>query len=142
MKIALWQTAPQHDPQQALDALDHAARRARAEGADLILVPTANMKPFDSVATRLAPARAEENAAHLAYANYIGAEGEFTYGGLSCICGPDGSDLARASEDDPDILIADLSHRRLASCRKLLNHLADRRPDLCESLNVKGPPDE
>ncbi len=118
------------------------ARALALQGADLILVPTANMKPFDSVATRLVPARAEENAVYLAYANYIGTEGEFTYGGLSCICGPNGSDLARASQDDPDLLIADLSHSGLANCRSLLNHRADRRADLYQSLNLKGPSDE
>lgn len=118
------------------------ARALALQGADLILVPTANMKPFDSVATRLVPARAEENAVYLAYANYIGTEGEFTYGGLSCICAPDGSDLARAGQDDPDLLIAELSHTALGTCRKLQNHLADRRADLYQSFNSKGLTDE
>ena len=52
-------------------------------------MPTANMAPFEGVATRLVPARAEENAVFVAYANYVGAEGAFAYFGLSCVCGPD-----------------------------------------------------
>lgn len=118
------------------------ARAIALHGADLILVPTANMKPFDSVATRLVPARAEENAIYLAYANYIGAEGEFDYGGLSCICGPDGNDLARASRNAHDLLFATLDHGELASCRKLQNHRADRRADLYTHHTVKGSSDE
>ncbi|MFP7674567.1 carbon-nitrogen hydrolase family protein [Marivita sp. S0852] len=106
------------------------ARALALQGADLILVPTANMIPFDSVATRLVPARAEENAIYVAYANYIGREGAFHYGGLSCICGPDGADLARAPADQPDLLIAELRHDALDRCRKQQHHLADRRTDL------------
>ena len=115
------------------------ARTLTLQGADLILVPTANMRPFDSVATRLVPARAEENAVYLAYANYVGIEGEFEYGGLSCICAPDGTDLARASRDAPDLLFATLDHAALAACRKLQNHCADRRPELYGRLITKGP---
>ena len=118
------------------------ARALALQGVDLILVPTANMIPFDSVATRLVPARAEENAIYLAYANYIGTEGNFTYGGLSCICGPDGNDLARASQDAPDVLFANLSHSDLATRRKLQNHLTDRRPTIYGRPNAKGPCDE
>lgn len=108
------------------------ARGLALQGADLIVVPTANMIPFHSVPTRLVPARAEENAVYVAYANYIGREGEFTYGGLSCVCGPDGNDLARAPIDAPDLVFADLNHSDLAKSRQMQNHLADRRPSLYE----------
>ncbi|PIE13474.1 MAG: hydrolase [Rhodobacterales bacterium] len=114
------------------------ARSLALQGADLILVPTANMIPFDSVATRLVPARAEENAVYVAYANYTGQEGVFTYGGLSCICGPDGHDLARASQDAAQLLFAELSHSHLAQCRVSQTHLSDRRPDLYAPLHEKG----
>ena len=65
------------------------ARALALAGAEAILVPTANMLPFESVATRLVPARAEENAVFLAYANYVGADDAFTYFGRSCVCDPD-----------------------------------------------------
>ncbi len=118
------------------------ARALALQGADLMLVPTANMIPFDGVPTRLVPARAEENAIYIAYANYIGTEGDFDYGGLSCICGPDGSDLARAGRDAPDLLFATLDHAALRASRRHQNHLADRRPDLYGRPNVKGLTDE
>lgn len=118
------------------------ARALAVQGADIILVPTANMIPFDSVATRLVPSRAEENAVYLAYANYIGREGAFTYGGLSCICGPDGNDLARAPQAAPDLLFATLDHAALAARRALQSHLTDRRPTLYDPLHAKGPTDE
>ncbi len=114
------------------------ARHLALAGADLILVPTANMIPYDTVATRLVPARAEENATYVAYANYVGQEGAFTYGGLSCVCGPDGNDLARGTSDTPDILIATLSHIQIATQRDAQRHLVDRRPELYQSSHIKG----
>jgi predicted amidohydrolase len=87
------------------------------------------MLPFVSIANRVVPVRAEENAVYVAYANYCGPEGRFDYCGLSCICGPDGNDLARAA-NDPALIVADLSKSMLAEVRSMSTHLADRRPDL------------
>lgn len=106
------------------------ARALALRGADAILVPTANPVPFDTVATRLVPARAEENAVCVAYANYVGSEGDVTYGGLSCICGADGGDLARAGPDAPDLIAATLSRDALDAARGQQRHRHDRRPAL------------
>ena len=111
------------------------ARALTLAGTDIILVPTANMAPFDSVATRLVAARAEENAVYVAYANYVGAEGTFTYNGLSCLCGPDGRDLLRGGTDTPELLYADINRSALDRARAAQTHLADRRPDLYGGLS-------
>lgn len=105
------------------------ARSQAAAGAELLLCPTANMIPYDSIATRLVPARAEENTVFAAYANYCGAEGDFTYCGLSCVVGPDGEDIARAGRDET-LLIADLDRNHLSRSRADASHLKDRRPAL------------
>lgn len=109
------------------------ARCLRAQGAEAILVPTANMAPFQSVATRLVPARAEENTAYVAYANYCGAEAEFDYVGLSCVIGPDGTDIARAGTRE-EMILADLDRTVLDAARRLSNQHAERRPDLYAAL--------
>jgi predicted amidohydrolase len=106
------------------------ARDLALRGADLIVTPTANMEPFDSVATRLVPARAEENAVYVAYCNYAGAEGVFKYNGLSCLCGPDGGDLARAGKNQTGLFYATLDRATLQVARQNQLHLRDRRPDL------------
>jgi len=114
------------------------ARALALAGADAILVPTANMVPFTSVPTRIVPARAEENEVYVAYANYCGTEGEFTYCGLSCVCGPDGADLARAGGGE-EMIFADLNKRHLAATRAISTHLADRRPELYGPIDdLKG----
>ncbi|KNG94619.1 carbon-nitrogen hydrolase family protein [Pseudaestuariivita atlantica] len=105
------------------------ARALTLRGADCILCPTANMAPFDGVATRLVPARAEENAIFVAYCNYVGAEGEFAYNGLSCVTGPDGADLVRGGQGE-ELLYAMLDRETLRATRATQTHLKDRRPDL------------
>ncbi|WP_300038835.1 carbon-nitrogen hydrolase family protein [uncultured Roseobacter sp.] len=108
--------------------------RAHAlHGADLIVCPTANMVPFDSVAARLVPARAEENAVYLAYCNYTGSEDAFTYNGLSCVCGPDGEDIVRGAGAET-MLWAELDQSVLKHARQRQTHLADRRPDIYGDL--------
>lgn len=105
------------------------ARHYAQRGVDALLVPTANMTPFDSVATRLVPARAEENGLYVAYANYTGSEGEFQYCGLSCLCGPDGEDIARAGRDS-ELIFGEISLQILQARRELSPYLQGIRPEL------------
>ncbi len=99
------------------------------DGAELVLTPTANMIPYDSVATRLVPARAEENGLFMVYANYCGSEGDFDYCGLSCVCAPDGRDIARAGRG-PGLIVADLDRAEIAQARASVRYLHDRRPEI------------
>ena len=113
-------------------------RSLALKGADLVVVPTALMQPFDIVARTIVPARAYENQVYLAYADRCGREGALEYCGLSCVIAPDGSDLARAGRDET-LIVADLDAGRLTQSRKLNTHLVDRRPDLYGALGqTKG----
>ncbi len=113
------------------------ARALALAGVTLLLTPTANMAPFEGICTRVVPARAEENSMFVAYANYVGREGPFDYCGLSCICAPDGTDLARAGADEA-WLFADIERSRLDARRRLASHLADRRPELYAAFTEAG----
>ena len=106
------------------------ARDLALRGAEMILVPTANMHPFETVATQLVPARAEENGVGVAYCNYVGEEKPFAYNGLSCVCGPDGGDIARANRQEETLLFATLDRATLNAARSAQTHLQDRRTDL------------
>ncbi len=77
------------------------------QGAEVILVPTANMMPFVNVHQFIVPSRAAENAVSVVYANYCGTEGALTYTGLSAIFGPDGYPLA-SKGTGPGLCIAQL----------------------------------
>lgn len=98
-------------------------------GAELVIVPTALMQPFDVVALTVVPARAWENQLFVAYANRCGREASFDYCGLSCVVGPDGADLARAGRGE-ELIFADLDRDAIEASRRHNPHLADRRPEL------------
>jgi 5-aminopentanamidase len=78
-----------------------------ARGAQLILVPTANMAPFTHVARVTVPAMAANHAVSIVYANFCGSEGDLDYVGLSVIAAADGEVLAQAGRT-PALLMVDL----------------------------------
>ncbi|RNF34165.1 carbon-nitrogen hydrolase family protein [Paracoccus methylarcula] len=102
-------------------------------GAEVVLCPTANMRPYYGIPNRIVPARAEENEIYVAYANYVGSEGEFDYCGLSCLAGPDGDDRARASLDAEEVVTATLDRADFERIRETSTHYRDLRPELYRS---------
>lgn len=105
------------------------ARRLALAGADVILVPTAQMEPYAQVARYVIPARAYENQVYLAYANHSGADDGLQYIGLSSICGPDGAVLAAAGRE-AEMIYAVVDPVHQAAVRKADPLFADRRPEL------------
>ncbi|MEW2165000.1 carbon-nitrogen hydrolase family protein [Streptomyces sp. NPDC007084] len=102
-------------------------------GTDLLLVPTAQMHPFQFVAESVVPVRAFENQMYVAYVNRTGPEGEFEFVGLSTLAGPDGVARARAGRGE-ELVLADADPRLLAASRETNPYLKDRRPGLYGSL--------
>jgi 5-aminopentanamidase len=77
------------------------------QGVTLILVPTANMDPFDHVVRHTVPTMAANHGVTIVYANYCGREGDLSYVGGSLIAGPHGEVLAQAGRG-PALLVADV----------------------------------
>jgi predicted amidohydrolase len=102
-------------------------------GTDLLLVPTAQMHPFQFVAESLVPVRAFENQMYVAYVNRVGQEGEFEFVGLSALAAPDGVARTRAGRDE-ELVVADADPVLLAASRGENPYLKDRRPGLYGSL--------
>jgi len=109
-------------------------RRLALAGAELILVPTANMVPFDFVADVTVRARAFENQCYVAYANYCGQEGEIQYCGQSSIAAPDGQRIAQAGLDEA-LIVARLDRQLMLDSRAANRYLLDRRPELYGALH-------
>ena len=109
-----------------------AVRSLALQGADAVLVPTANMVGFDEVSTLLVPARACENRLCLAYANACGAEGNTPYNGLSTVADARGAVLAQAGRTEA-LLVAPLQRAALLTARQH-SYLNARRPDLYRPL--------
>ncbi|MGC9473777.1 carbon-nitrogen hydrolase family protein [Streptomyces sp. WG4] len=102
-------------------------------GTDLLLVPTAQMHPFQFVAESVVPVRAFENQMYVAYVNRVGPEGEFEFVGLSVLAGPDGTSRARAGRSE-EMVLADADPAFLAASREANPYLKDRLPGLYGSL--------
>lgn len=102
-------------------------------GTDLLVVPTAQMHPFQFVAESVVPVRAFENQLYVAYVNRVGREGEFEFVGLSTLAGPDGVARARAGRGE-ELVFADADPVALAASREANPYLKDRRPGLYGSL--------
>jgi predicted amidohydrolase len=109
-------------------------RRLALAGADFVAVPTAVMPPYDFVATHMVPTRAFENGVFVAYANRCEVENGLEYIGLSCVCGPDGADLARAGRDE-ELIFAELDAGLIEQWRRVNTYFADRNPALYRSLS-------
>jgi predicted amidohydrolase len=101
-----------------------ATRALALAGADLIVVPTANMAEYDFVARSLVPVRAYENQLFVAYANFTGPEGALQYGGLSVVAGPDGETLTQAGREQA-LVFATLDDERLTAARQAAQHVRD-----------------
>jgi len=109
------------------------ARRLALAGDDILLIPTAQMEPYEQVARHVIPARAYENQLYVAYANHSGSDDGLDYIGLSSICGPDGAVLAAAGKGEELIYAtADAAHQ--AKVRQADPLLRDRRPELYAPL--------
>ena len=104
-------------------------RHLALAGCDLVLAPTALMTPWTFVADHMTRVRAAENQIYLAYANYCGSENDIDYVGCSCIVGPDGEILTRASTE-PALLVETLSLEAISTIRQSLPYHQDRRPEL------------
>ncbi|MBD1552147.1 carbon-nitrogen hydrolase family protein [Pseudomonas typographi] len=102
------------------------ARYLARAGAELILVPTANMRGFEFIAEVTVRSRAYENQCFVAYANYTGAEGALQYCGLSSVNGPAASREAMAAGQE-GLLYAELDKAELTVSRRENPYLADLR---------------
>lgn len=109
-------------------------RAAALAGADLIAVPTANMKPYDGINEHLLWTRAWENQTHVAYVNHCGTEGSTHYVGRSIVVAPDGEVLATAGAVEA-LLITTIDPSRVAAARRGFSYLAERRPALYTDLH-------
>ncbi|MEU1376538.1 carbon-nitrogen hydrolase family protein [Streptomyces triculaminicus] len=110
-----------------------AVRAHALAGTELLLVPTALMRPYEIVPQTIVPARAWESQLYIAYANRCGDEGDFTFAGLSCLAAPDGTVRARAGAGE-DLIVADVDPGLLKASRAENTYLSDRRPELYGSL--------
>jgi predicted amidohydrolase len=111
-----------------------AARSAALHGAELLVIPFAGGTMHHWY--NLLSIRAFENLFFVAACNKVGTEGEQPFGGRSCVYGPLGEELARASADHQETLFAALDRQDLFDARVRYTMYRDRRPDLYAALTT------
>jgi 5-aminopentanamidase len=104
-------------------------RRLAQAGVDLVAVPTALPASGHAafIARKMIPVRAFENQVFVAYVDHCGADGLFTYAGLSAIVAPDGSLLAEADASSETLLLADIRPEDFAASAAANPYLRDLR---------------
>jgi len=105
------------------------ARITALQGAQILLVSSANMSPFESYQEAYLKARALENHAFVVLTNRVGTEENVQFFGGSGICDPLGRVVCRAGADET-LLVGDLDLSLIAQSRGLFDYFASRRPGL------------
>ncbi len=107
-----------------------AARDLALRGADTLIVISATSRPYSVVPQVLVPARGYENGCHVVYANVVGADGPYSFVGMSRITAPDGSVLAAATSDGSALIEAEVKRSTVDAWRADPDYLADRSSDI------------
>ena len=106
-------------------------RMTRLAGAELIVVPTTNMTPYEADQDLVFATRALENECPVVVANRVGSENGWTYFGRSLIADQRGRIVAQAGSQE-ELLIADIEPARAGD--PVLAYLTRRRPEVYGSL--------
>lgn len=104
------------------------ARYLAKKGVTVLIVPTAWPFPRVEHWNLLTKARAIENQCYVVGANRVGNDCGFTFCGNSRIVDPHGVLVASASEDQEELLVADLDQSRIDFIRKrqpIFSHIRD-----------------
>lgn len=109
-------------------------RRLAQAGAELVLVPTANMAGFEFIAQVTVRARAWESPCFVGYANFVGQENGLAYCGLSSVNGPSGSRV-EASSGRSKLLVTTLYRAELTKSRRENPYLTDLRVESGQKLD-------
>ena len=111
-------------------------RAAALSGAHAVIVPTAQMTPYEFIADQVIRVRAWENQIYIAYLNHDGAEAHLTYVGRSSIVDPSAQVLDSIIHGT-GLLTAVVDTDIVHEARLRNPYLHDRRPDLYD-LSVAG----
>jgi N-carbamoylputrescine amidase len=112
--------------------LPESIRTCAARGADLVLIPTANLttEPLEMFAWELR-VQAYQNAVCIAMCNRVGREGNVTFAGESLVVDCDGNIVCQAGREET-LVTAALDLAAVPAARQRRPYLSLRRPDCYE----------
>ncbi|MGB9841120.1 MAG: carbon-nitrogen hydrolase family protein [Candidatus Bathyarchaeales archaeon] len=113
-------------------------RLTRLKGANLIVCISASPAIRKSYFELLTAARALENTVFLAYVNLAGFEDGLQFWGGSRLLSPTGDLLAKAKEDEEDIVVCEVDYRDIKPAEIFIPILKDLRPELFDELKKQA----
>ena len=109
------------------------ARLLGLNGAEIVFNPSATVAGLSQYLWELEqPAHAVANSYFMAASNRVGTEAPWNIGkfyGTSYICNPRGEFMAKAGEDDDELVFADCDLNMIEEVRRTWQFYRDRRPD-------------
>ena len=119
------------------------ARLLGLNGAELVFNPSATVAGLSQYLWRLEqPAHAVANGYYMGCINRVGEEPPWNIGkfyGNSYFVDPRGNFLAEASEDDDEVVIADLDLELIEEVRRVWQFYRDRRPETYDDMTQLLP---
>ncbi len=114
------------------------ARLLGLNGAEIVFNPSATVAGLSQYLWKLEqPAHAVANGYFMGCINRVGTEGPWNIGkfyGTSYFVDPRGAFLAEASEDEDELVVADLDLGMIEEVRRVWQFYRDRRPETYEDL--------
>lgn len=109
-------------------------RLCALQGADLIIIPTANVKdePLEKFEWELR-IPAMQNNIFIAMCNRVGIEGEMDFAGQSIVVDPNGDVVVKADEKE-QIVYADIDLTMVQECREQRPYINLRRPQVYSKI--------
>lgn len=114
------------------------ARRLGLEGAQCLVVPSANMDPWGPRHRVFVTARALENHLYVAYCNRCGTSTTMSFPGESAIVDPMGRIVCEAGANE-EVLCGDIDLNMVAESGHTFDYRRDRRPDVYGALGATTP---
>jgi omega-amidase len=108
---------------------------AANQQANVLIVSSAWPFPRLEHLRILSQARAIENQSYLILANRVGTDNNVTFCGNSAVINPMGEVITRASAEDEELVIAEVTNEKLSEVRKRMAVFAHRRPGLYRALS-------
>ena len=119
------------------------ARLLGLHGAEIVFNPSATVAGLSQYLWKIEqPAHAVANAYYMGCINRVGTEAPWNIGrfyGTSYFVDPRGKFLAEASEDQSELVVADLDLDVIEEVRRVWQFYRDRRPDTYENMTKQLP---
>ncbi len=119
------------------------ARLLGLHGAEIVFNPSATVAGLSQYLWKLEqPAHAVANGYYIAASNRVGTEAPWNIGkfyGTSYFCDPRGKFLATASEDNDELVVAEMDLDVIEEVRRTWQFYRDRRPETYEDMVKQLP---